>query len=96
VRALESVLDNPDASDEAKINAANIVFDRQLGKPKQEIDQKVTEQAFSPEAFEALKRKLADMRQQAIDEVAFLRWKRERDAAGQQEPDQAPKLVVVS
>jgi hypothetical protein len=51
VKALESVFDNPDAPADAKIKAANIVIERQLGKPRQEIDQNVTQNSATPADF---------------------------------------------
>ncbi len=62
VTALESVLDDPDATADAKIRAANIVIERQLGKPRQEIDQTVTQNVPSPEDH---KPDLSNLRQRA-------------------------------
>jgi Family of unknown function (DUF5681) len=48
VAALESVLDDPDAPAEAKIKASTAVFDRVLGKPRQEIDSNITQNIATP------------------------------------------------
>jgi hypothetical protein len=63
VKALESVFDNPDAPADAKIKAANIVIERQLGKPRQEIDQNVTQNIATPADF---KPDLYDLRWKAM------------------------------
>jgi len=63
VKALESVLDDPDAPADAKIKAANIVIERQLGKPRQEIDSNVTQHQATPEDH---KPDLSDLRRQVL------------------------------
>lgn len=62
-KALESVFDNPDAPADAKIKAANIVIERQLGKRRQEIDQNVTQNITTPADFRP---DLSDLRRKAI------------------------------
>lgn len=52
VNALESVLDDPNASTEAKLKAANIVIERQLGKPHQQVDQTIRDERPNPSDME--------------------------------------------
>jgi Family of unknown function (DUF5681) len=63
VAALESVLDDPDAPAEAKIKASTAVFDRVLGKPRQEIDSNITQNIATPADF---KPDLYDLRRKAM------------------------------
>jgi hypothetical protein len=78
VAAVESVLDNPDASDEVKVKAASLVFDRTFGKPRQEIDSTVTTNQATPSEHRP---DLTGIRQRIIDQAAFEKWQAERDAA---------------
>ena len=84
VAALESVLDDEDAPADAKIRAATIVIERQLGKPRQEIDQNVTNHQAKPSDHRP---DLSSIRQRIIDQGAFDQWKAERDAAVDKEPE---------
>jgi hypothetical protein len=84
VAALESVLDNPDASDEVKVKAASLVFDRTFGKPRQEIDQNVTTHQTK---LSDHRPDLYSIRQRIIDQTEFERWKAERDATAGKQPN---------
>jgi hypothetical protein len=83
VAAVESVLDNPDASDEVKVKAASLVFDRTFGKPRQEIDSTVTtQQGAKPSDHRP---DLQGIRQRIMGQAASEQW--ERDAAAGKEPE---------
>jgi Family of unknown function (DUF5681) len=84
VAAVESVLDNPEASDEVKVKAASLVFDRTFGKPRQEIDSTVTTNQASLQDHRPA---LQGLRQRIIDQSAFERWKAEQDAASGKETE---------
>jgi hypothetical protein len=84
VAALEAVLDDAKAPADAKIKAANIVIERQLGKPRQELDQHVTNHQAKPSDHRP---DLSGIRQRIIDHDEFERWKAERDAAAIQPPE---------
>jgi hypothetical protein len=88
VKALECVLDDPDLPADAKIKAANIVFDRQLGKPRQEIAQNVTQHQATAQDY---KPDLADIRP---NPDAFERWIAGRDAAQANKSDHPESMEI--
>jgi Family of unknown function (DUF5681) len=67
VKAIEAVLDDPDAPADAIIKASNIVFDRVLGKPRQEIDSNITQNVATPADH---KPDLSDLRRRAMAAAA--------------------------
>jgi hypothetical protein len=91
VSALESVLDDDDAPADAKIKAANIVIERQLGKPKQEIASNVTQHQATAQDF---KPDLANLRPRAVDQTAFECWNAERDAAHANKSDHPASMDI--